>query len=218
MLTELFSVQVVAEVATPADYRAELHRQEALAGRRMVPKRRAEFAAGRACARRALARLGVSDFPVLVGVRREPLWPPGLLGSIAHCDGFAGAVIGSADDALGIGLDAEPMRGFDLGVLEEIATPDERHLLAGLPPGTNWGCLAFVVKEAFFKAAYPILRTEIAFSEVEFAAAGDGVVHLRPGRSARPAVTSLIVSATVRTGLPEGLALAGVTINPTPRR
>ena len=51
------------------------------------PRRRAEFTAGRACARTALARLGLPTAPVLAGRAGEPRWPAGVTGSITHCAG-----------------------------------------------------------------------------------------------------------------------------------
>jgi hypothetical protein len=58
-----------------------------------VPRRRAEFAAGRACARAALRRLGINGWPLLVGSKREPLWPAGVVGSITHTDGLVAAAV-----------------------------------------------------------------------------------------------------------------------------
>ena len=44
---------------------------------RAVGKRRREFSSGRACARAALARLGVPPAPLLPGLRGAPRWPDG---------------------------------------------------------------------------------------------------------------------------------------------
>jgi hypothetical protein len=57
-----------------------------------VAKRRAEFAAGRVCARSALAELGAPLAPLGVRPDRSPDWPAGLTGSITHTQGFCGAV------------------------------------------------------------------------------------------------------------------------------
>jgi len=59
---------------------------------RAVARRREEFAAGRWCAREALAQIGVAPVPVLVGRWRQPLWPPGIIGSITHAAGLCAAV------------------------------------------------------------------------------------------------------------------------------
>ena len=50
-----------------------------------VQKRKAEFLAGRYCARAALAQLdGSLAVNIGIGANREPLWPPGFVGSITH--------------------------------------------------------------------------------------------------------------------------------------
>ena len=63
--------------------------QNAVAG--AVHKRQAEFAAGRTCARRAMAKLGVSIPALLLGANREPVWPRGIVESITHCSGYSAA-------------------------------------------------------------------------------------------------------------------------------
>src|SRR2546430_2701154 len=50
-----------------------------------VPKRQREFATGRACARQALAQLGLPPAPLERGPRGEPQWPARGGGSITHC-------------------------------------------------------------------------------------------------------------------------------------
>src|SRR5215470_6495909 len=49
--------------------------EEARHVEKAVPKRRLEFAAGRRCARLALARLGLPPGPILAGADRAPCWP-----------------------------------------------------------------------------------------------------------------------------------------------
>ena len=49
---------------------------------RAVGKRRREFRTVRHCARRALTELGLPPAAVLPGERREPVWPPGVVGSL----------------------------------------------------------------------------------------------------------------------------------------
>src|SRR5215469_3139377 len=87
----LFGVPVAAfEAQGPVDPRV-LAPEEAAHVARAVPKRVGEFAAGRACARRALEQLGVPDFVLRVGPHREPIWPVGMAGSITHTAGFCAA-------------------------------------------------------------------------------------------------------------------------------
>jgi 4'-phosphopantetheinyl transferase EntD len=103
-----------------------------------VKKRRHEFAAGRNCARRALAKLGWPDFPVLSGPNREPLWPPGVLGSITHCHGYCAAVaapLAELKGILGIGIDAELNAQLPQGVVELVCRPSELGTLDKLTRG-----------------------------------------------------------------------------------
>ena len=74
---------VVKERRIPGDP-AELHPAEAEHVARAVPKRVAEFAAGRTCARAALAEFGVREFTLRAATDRQPLWPERFIGSITH--------------------------------------------------------------------------------------------------------------------------------------
>src|SRR5262249_45820256 len=75
LLESLFSPDVVVEASGDDAPSEPLHPLEANFVRDAVPRRRREFAMGRACARRALARLGIEDRPLLPGHDRAPLWP-----------------------------------------------------------------------------------------------------------------------------------------------
>jgi 4'-phosphopantetheinyl transferase EntD len=67
----------------------ELFAEEAsLLGPGSVEKRWREFAAGRSCARKALAASGHAPVAVLQGAGREPVWPQGIVGSITHCSTY----------------------------------------------------------------------------------------------------------------------------------
>ena len=118
-----------------------------------VEKRIAEFAAGRLCARRALADLGHPDFPLLRGTDRRPLWPDGVAGSITHTDRYCGVAAARRGDFSGIGIDAEEIARLDDHLLPQICTPDERRRLAALaqPQRQAQTALIFSAKEAFYK-------------------------------------------------------------------
>lgn len=77
-----------------------------LAGRR--ERRRRQFATARACARRCLADLGHAPVPLLPGPGGAPAWPPGVVGSITHCDGYRAAVADHRTHTSALGIDAEP--------------------------------------------------------------------------------------------------------------
>jgi 4'-phosphopantetheinyl transferase EntD len=65
-----------------------------------VEKRRREFRTVRLCARRALRELNLAPVAVLSGEHREPLWPPGVVGSMTHCTGYRAAAVAHSRDLL----------------------------------------------------------------------------------------------------------------------
>ena len=139
------------------DESARLLPGEELGVARMAEKRRREFVAGRSCARAALARLGWHGFPVLAGPGRMPLWPPGIVGSITHCEGYCACTVARASELRTVGIDAELNVPLPAGALEVVCTERERASLPRLP-GVHWPTLVFSEKEAVYKAWYPIAR------------------------------------------------------------
>ncbi|WP_395365323.1 4'-phosphopantetheinyl transferase [Streptomyces sp. YH02] len=135
----------------------------------VVDARWTEFATARMCARRALLGLGAVPGPLLRGSRGEPLWPAGVVGSITHRAGYCAAVVGPAGATVALGIDAEPAVALRPGVLRRIALPGERARLAVLPsaPGLPWDTLLFCVKEAAYKAWYPLARVPLGFHSAE---------------------------------------------------
>ncbi|MDX3852712.1 4'-phosphopantetheinyl transferase family protein [Streptomyces sp. AK02-01A] len=172
--------------------------ERALLGR-SVEKRRREFATVRACARRALADLGLPPAPVLPGVRNAPRWPDGVVGSMTHCDGYRAAVLARSADLLAIGIDAEPDLPLPGGVRDSIALPAEQAWLrradARRQPGpAHWDRLLFSAKEAVYKTWYPMMRTELDFGDAEitfgvdeFPASAESTTGTFDARLLRPA-------------------------------
>jgi 4'-phosphopantetheinyl transferase EntD len=151
---------------------APLHPEEAPAVARAVAKRRGEYAAGRACARGALAALGVAPGPIPRDAERgAPVWPEGVVGSITHCDGYRAAAVARGSEILTLGIDAEPHGPLPEGVLEIVhSTAAERAALAALTaesPGVHWDRLLFSAKETVYKAWYPFHRRMLGFNEAE---------------------------------------------------
>lgn len=139
--------------------------EEALVAR-AVPKRRAEFSRGRACARSVLSTLNVPEFALLSGPQREPVWPAGIVGSITHTEGLC--AVAAARDALyaGIGIDAEPSQPLDEKLFEYVCLKDE--LVTG-PDGFDLprrARLIFSAKEAVYKCQFPLTRRFLEFHEV----------------------------------------------------
>ena len=133
-----------------------------------VTKRRVEFATVRACARAALAELGVPPAPILPGTRGAPGWPAGIVGSMTHCAGYRGAAVALDRLAASIGIDAEPHAPLPDGVLDAIARPEERSWLAELAasaPQVHWDRLLFSMKESVYKAWFPLTGSWLDFDE-----------------------------------------------------
>jgi 4'-phosphopantetheinyl transferase EntD len=120
--------------------------------------RRAEFAAGRAHAHRAMTQLGYPPHPIPALPSRAPQWPAGLVGSISHTNNLCAAVV--ANEALyqGIGIDIERIQTLPQRLTEQIATRAERAgwELQPAPMRALLPILTFSTKESVFKAVNPI--------------------------------------------------------------
>lgn len=141
--------------------------EEAAVGQ-AVEKRRREFTTARACVREAFAQLGLPPSAVTNGSRGEPCWPPGVVGSITHCDGYRACAIARAPDMITIGIDAEPHAALPAGVLSDIAGPEELSWLGEQrrsAPGVHWDRLLFSAKEAVYKAWFPLAKRWLGFED-----------------------------------------------------
>lgn len=168
VIGELLPSLVASAWAPEDDPRAELFPEEEAIVARAVERRRRAFATTRACARRALAELGVEPCAVLRGERGEPLWPDGIVGSMTHCDGYRGAAVASSSDLASLGIDAEPHGPLSERVVRRIALPEEQRQLrelAAADASLHWDRLLFCAKEATYKAWYPLARRWLGFGD-----------------------------------------------------
>ncbi len=132
---------------------------------RSVDKRRNEFITVRHCARVALGELGLPPVPILKGEKGEPCWPDGVVGSLTHCTGYRGAVVGRTDAVRSVGIDAEPHDVLPDGVLNAITLAEERHEISALPAGLHWDRILFCAKEATYKAWFPLTKRWLGFED-----------------------------------------------------
>lgn len=123
------------------------------------PQRKAEFTAGRACARAALAALGLPASAIVPGPAGQPQWPAGVTGSITHCPGYRACAVARTTEVTGLGIDAEPDEDLPAGLLPALAGDAEcawiRHQ-ASTSPAVRWERLVFSAKEAAAKCWYPL--------------------------------------------------------------
>jgi len=176
VIAEILPPPVAAVEAFEDPPDATLFPEEEAAMARAVPRRRGEFAAGRACARAALAQLGLPAAPILPGPRGAPQWPPGVVGTITHCDGYRASAVAHARDVLTLGLDAEPDGPLPGGVLDAVSLAEERDRLPGLAaaaPHVPWDRLLFCAKEAVYKAWFPLAGRWLGFEEAAITFAPD---------------------------------------------
>lgn len=178
MLDEILP-RAVATAESPSDVsEEELYPEELALIASAVPRRRAEFATARVCARRALAQLGIAPQPILRGETREPLWPQGVVGSLTHCAGLRAAAVARATDFRSIGIDAEPDAPLPDGILERVSVPAERAQLA-LGDRPHMDRLLFSAKESVYKAWFPLAQRWLGFCDAQIALNADGTFDAR---------------------------------------
>lgn len=168
MIAEILPDGVVAEEAFGDLPEAELFPEEEAVVARAAPKRRREFSSVRACARVALARLGIPPVPIVPGTRGAPQWPAGVVGSITHCDDYRACAVARESDIVTIGLDAEPHGTLPHGVLDLVSSAQERDGLARLSaavPEVHWDRILFCAKESVYKAWFPLTHRWLSFGE-----------------------------------------------------
>lgn len=152
----------------------ELHPLEAAAlGDAVSDKRQRDFRLGRAAARRAVGEVGFPLVsPILRGEHREPLWPVGIVGSIAHCTDYGIAAVAWQQDVPAIGVDIQRIEErYTDELIARFADPDEFDWVRSDPAHrTERAVKLFSAKESVFKALYPLRRVWFAFD----------VAHLTP--------------------------------------
>ncbi len=126
-----------------------------------VTKRKAQFLAGRVAARESLRTIGSTDTIIPSGLKREPIWPKKLLGSISHASGFSVASVmrHEALSTYGTGLDVqEILTSKEIKSIKKatLTTRDQiffEKKVKGLSDNQLL-TLIFSAKESFFKAVY----------------------------------------------------------------
>lgn len=213
LVESLFTAPVAVEIATHSDYFAPIATDEAPYAERMAPRRRQEFAAGRACAHRALRRIDADHEPIRMGHRRDPIWPVGIVGSITHCEGFCAAVVARGGPVAGLGIDAEVARQLDAETRDTILGAEEQAAMRHLPlPDGLWATVGFAAKEALFKAIYPVLIREIAFDEIVLDASA--WPRLKPSAPQDAELEDVVRKLDLFGGMVDGVVIVAATLKP----
>jgi 4'-phosphopantetheinyl transferase EntD len=143
---------------------------------RAATRRLREFAAGRHCAREALAELGLARAALPRRADRSPEWPPGIVGSISHSSDYCAAVVARRTTCAGLGLDVEEWGRVTPELWSRIATqPELAWLSEDAGDAACRATLLFSAKEAFYKAQYALSGCFVGFEDAAFQpAGGDG--------------------------------------------
>ena len=142
-----------------------------------IPKRKAEFLAGRLAARTAcISHCSLSsNTQIAIGPLRAPQWPAGINGSITHCylpsgAGIALAACGPCNKL--IGIDAEVIFSSQLvaETAEQFVDETERALIQSAQITVDYHVAmtaVFSAKESFFKAVAPVLGFYFDFDAIK---------------------------------------------------
>jgi 4'-phosphopantetheinyl transferase EntD len=148
---------------TVGDEHALLLEEASAFERSAVQVRRASGAA-RIVARALLHRLGHEMTALPKSLGGAPIWPKGVLGSLAHDSRVAVAAVGTCEKLDGVGIDVEPAELLPADLLHLVTTPRERAMIEYDP---YRGRLFFVAKEAAYKAVYPLDQALLGHHDVE---------------------------------------------------
>jgi 4'-phosphopantetheinyl transferase EntD len=156
-------VAVGHRLISPGDEHALLKEEVPALAASVVKVRRASGAA-RIVARQLLTQLGYANCALPKGPAGAPVWPAGIVGSLAHDSRVAVAAVGMRADVGALGIDVEPAECLPSELLDLVATPQER---LSLGDDVYRGRLLFVAKEAVYKAVYPLDQTFLEHHDVE---------------------------------------------------
>lgn len=135
----------------------------------VVPKRLAEYAAGRRAARAALRKLGVAECAIPSSADRAPVWPNGIVGSISHTDSACLSIVSKESQWMGLGIDIELARPMEPEIAASILVPKDSVSRQNVLSPT----IIFAAKEAVYKAQYPITKLLFGFDTLGVSLAAD---------------------------------------------
>lgn len=138
-----------------------------------VAKRKAEYLAGRFCAKQVLSSLNIHPCDILSGNDRAPIWPDNIIGSITHTQGIAMAMACHHADIAGIGIDIEQLMSDkqEQELQKQILHPEEYSQFKQLAEQISHPLtIVFSAKESIFKALYPSVKQFFGFEAAKLIA------------------------------------------------
>ena len=173
----LAAPHLAAAIGRIGDNRGTLAAGEREALAKMSEARAALYSSGRRVARAALRDLGIADAAV-PSRGRVPVWPSGTVGSIAHSDALALALVGRRSHFAGVGIDAELRGRVTDRLARRVLTSTEQRRRTQDDTAT----LLFSAKESIYKAVNPLLGEYLGFQDVEITL-GNGCYAARTTRA-----------------------------------
>ena len=131
--------------------------------------KRLESILGRQCIRKALIKLNkYKSYPILKGNTGEPVFPPGIVGSIAHTESIAIGAVTTNVDIKSIGIDIQNIKEFDASKRMIESSED---ILSGC------SLLEVVsIKESIYKAIYSLYNTSIPYNKIQSVYTEDNII------------------------------------------
>ncbi|WP_258582569.1 4'-phosphopantetheinyl transferase family protein [Mesorhizobium sp. AR02] len=127
------------------------------------PAMRRSSGAARWIAHRLLADIGISDVAIPRAPSGAPVWPDGIIGSLAHDDDMAVAAVAPVGRIVSLGIDVEPAQPLPDDIFAIVATGADR---TGAADRRLAGRILFCAKEAVYKAAYPLDREILGYEDI----------------------------------------------------
>jgi len=147
----------------PGDESALMEEEARSIPARVLDMRRASGAA-RVLGRELLVRMGFAACAIPKGAAGGPVWPSGVVGSLAHDDAIAVAAVGRSETISALGIDIEPASPLPAELRDLVVTPREQ---AGLDQDPCRGRLFFAAKEAVYKAVASLDGTLLDYHDIE---------------------------------------------------
>lgn len=119
--------------------------------------------AARHVARGLLNQAGLAVGPLMKAPNGAPVWPSGVVGSMAHDDDFAVAAVAPATSFSGVGIDVEPGEPLAEDVAAIVRNADD--VLDSVEERLA-SRLLFAAKEAVYKAVFPRDQAILGFEDV----------------------------------------------------
>lgn len=145
------------------------YEQESALMNSAVTARKLEFYSGRHYAHQALKQLNLTAQPLLRGEKGNPLWPPGIKGSITHDMQQVIVAVTNERNITGLGIDLiiKP-ESVEPQLQQLIASEEDLHTIKLACPTMPPLALAFSFKESVVKAVSPTINYYLDLLEINF--------------------------------------------------